>query len=83
MAASQAFDSFAQSGGSSGVFVVPLVYIDPTADLYFVEGRAVTAIAPHPTVDELVYVTTGHPAMLGFLPDDYFEISTPLGGSSY
>ncbi|MBL8879823.1 MAG: hypothetical protein JNG88_11950 [Phycisphaerales bacterium] len=82
MAASQTFDSFAQSGGFGGVYVVPLAYIDPTADIYFVEGRVVTAIAPHPTVDELVYVTTGHPATLSFLPDEYFETGTPHGGST-
>lgn len=82
MAASQTFDTFAQSGGSSDVFMIPLVYIDPDADLFFLNGRVVTAMAPHPTVDDLVYATTGHPELLSFLPDGYWELGAWFGGRS-
>lgn len=39
-----------------------------------VNGRPITAIAPHPHLDDLVYLTTGPPETLSFLPDPYVEI---------
>lgn len=73
MAASQTFDDFALPGGTHDVYIIPRVYIDPDADIFFVNGRPVTAFAPHPAVDDLLYLTTGHPETLSFLPDDYWE----------
>ena len=39
-----------------------------------VNGRPITAVAPHPQLDDLVYVTTGPPDALAFLPDPYVEL---------
>ena len=39
-----------------------------------VNGRLITAVAPHPHLDDLVYLTTGPPETLSFLPDPYVEI---------
>lgn len=39
-----------------------------------VNGRPITALAPHPQLDDLVYVTTGTPDALAFLPDPYVEL---------
>ncbi len=39
-----------------------------------VNGRPITALAPHPQLDDLVYVTTGPPDALAFLPDPYVEL---------
>ena len=39
-----------------------------------VNGRPITAVAPHPDLDDLVYVSTGPPDTLSFLPDPYVEI---------
>ena len=39
-----------------------------------VNGRPITALAPHPQLDDLVYVTTAAPDALAFLPDPYVEL---------
>ena len=39
-----------------------------------VNGRPITALAPHPQLDDLIYVTTGAPDALAFLPDPYVEL---------
>ncbi len=64
------------------VFVIalddlPQPEISATGDglaLPTVNGRPITALAPHPQLDDLVYVTTGTPDALAFLPDPYVEI---------
>lgn len=80
MAASQTLDVFALPGGFPGVYVVPRLVFDLDADIHFVNGLPISAFAPHPVVDDLLYVTTGHPESLSFLPDGYEEPGTWLGG---
>ena len=67
-------DQVAQETGLAGVFVVPLGAIDLDAGPLSLGGRSVTAIAPHPQADDLLYVTTDHPETLSFLPDPYLEL---------
>ncbi len=47
---------------------------DDTPAMPTVNGRPITAIAPHPDLDDLVFVTTGPADALAFLPDPYVEI---------
>lgn len=47
---------------------------DDTLAIPTVNGRPITAIAPHPDLDDLVFVTTGPPDALAFLPDPYLEV---------
>ena len=39
-----------------------------------IDDRPVTAIAPHPHDDDLIYLTTEHPEALAFLPDPYVDL---------
>ncbi len=39
-----------------------------------VNGRPITAVAPHPEFDDLLYATTEHPESLASLPDPYVEL---------
>jgi hypothetical protein len=59
------------------VYLIPAVELSETSLLDdappTVNGRPVTAVAPHPELDDLTYVTTGHPESLSFLPDPYVE----------
>lgn len=57
-----------------GVYIVPLHALDPDAVVHFIDGRPVTAIAAHPTVDDLVYVTTATPELLTFLSEQVQEL---------
>ncbi len=76
MAASSSapLEAAAQQTGMPGVFLVPRTALDPDATVWLIQGRPVVAMAPHPSADDLVYVTTSHPAALDFLPDDTFEV---------
>jgi hypothetical protein len=67
-------DQFVQPTGLAGVYVVPLGAVDLDAGPWSIEGRRVTAIAPHPEAEDLLYATTGHPETLSFLPDPYVEL---------
>ena len=49
-------------------------WVDGTLATATVNGRPITAVAPHPDLDDLVFVTTGPPDSLSFLPDPYVEI---------
>lgn len=67
-------EAAAQSTALQGVFLVPRAALDPDATVWLIEGRPVVALAPHPSAEDLVYLTTLHPAALDFLPDDTFEV---------
>jgi len=67
-------DKFVQGTGFADVYVVPMGVLDLDAGPLSVQGRRVTAVAPHPEADDLLYITTGHPETLAFLPDPYVEL---------
>jgi hypothetical protein len=67
-------DKFVQETELAGVFLVPLGVLELDVGPLSVQGRRVTAVAPHPEADDLLYVTTGHPETLAFLPDPYVEL---------
>lgn len=64
-------DDVARSSGIEGVFVVALADVDLEARPLTIANEIVTAYAPHPTADDLVYLTNRHPEMLSHLPDPY------------
>lgn len=62
----------------AGVFLLPAAELlppgPPDDSPPTVNGRPVTAVAPHPEFDDLLYAATGHPEALSFLPDPYVEL---------
>ncbi|MGE0480470.1 MAG: hypothetical protein AB7Q17_08355 [Phycisphaerae bacterium] len=70
----QSLDRFVQPAGVGGLYMVERRHLDPLALGWYVDGRRVTAAAAHPVSDELLYLTTSHPAALAHLPDDYWEL---------
>lgn len=56
------------------VYLVPLGELSDVDEPLRIEGREVTALAPHPTLADWWYLTTGHPELLAFLPDPYVEL---------
>ena len=71
---SSPLDSAAQATVIRGVYLVPTSALNPDDRVYFIDGRPVTAIAPHPTLADMLYMTTEHPDLLSFLPDGYVEV---------
>lgn len=64
--------------GATAVSVMGVYLVALPPDFGFEEPltialRPVTAVAPHPRVAELWYVTTENPEYLAFLPDALFE----------
>lgn len=59
---------------------LPRVYIIPRHRLRSaprpatLAGEFVTFVAPHPALDDLLYATTGPPALLDFLPEPAIAI---------
>jgi len=71
---SQALDKFVKPAGLYGVYIVAMQYIDLENLPATIDDRPVTAIAPHPHDDDLIYLTTEHPEALAFLPDPYVDL---------
>jgi hypothetical protein len=63
----------AQATGMPLVYLAPRTSLDPDARVHIIDGRPVTAIAAHPTADDLLYLTTGHPELLASLADQASE----------
>lgn len=61
--------------GIADVYVVPREVLarDPRPAL--INGLLITAVGPHPDLEDLAYVTTGPAALLDFLPDGWWELS--------
>ena len=74
-AAASELDDVARSSGIEGVFVVALADVDFEIRPLKIGHEIVTAYAPHPTADDLVYLTNRHPEMLSHLPDPYVELN--------
>ena len=70
----QQLDKYATPAGSDGVYVVAIEKIDLDALPAMIGDRPITALAPHPNHDDLVYLTTGHPETLAFLPEPYVDL---------
>ena len=68
-------DDVAQTSGIEGVFVVALADVDFETRPWKIGNEVVTAYAPHPTADDLLYLTNRHPEMLSHLPDPYVELN--------
>jgi hypothetical protein len=60
--------------GRRGVYIVPLHAIDLEALPARIEGRPITALAPHPDEEDYLYVTTGQPESLAFLGRPYVDL---------
>ena len=73
-AGTQPLDQRARPTGWHGVYVLALQDIDLDALPATIDGRPVTAFAPHPNDENLLYVTTEHPEALSFLPDPYVDL---------
>jgi hypothetical protein len=69
-----AIDVFVRPAGAAGVYVAAADDIAAIGGRMTIGGRRVTAVAPHPRIDDLVYLTIGHPESLAFLEDDYVEV---------
>lgn len=59
------------------VYLVAVAEIDPGGPPLLIDGRPVTAVAPHPEREDLVYLTTDVPETLDFLPDPITELADP------
>jgi hypothetical protein len=70
----QSLDAYVQPAGFHGVYAVPMQHFDLDALPATIGGRPITAIAPHPRNEDLLYVTTEHPETLAFLPDPYVDL---------
>lgn len=70
----QSLDQVVKPTGMSGVYLTALRNIDLDALPAVIAGRPVTALAPHPHEEELIYLTTDHPETLAFLPDPYLDL---------
>lgn len=57
-----------------GVFIIPTRLLALSDPPWFVDGRRVVALAPHPNLEDHVFVTTEAPEALAFLPDLYVEL---------
>lgn len=71
---SVALDDFAQPAGMAGVYLLPREEFDWDSGPPTIDERPVTAVAPHPDADDLLYLTTEHPETLAFLPDPVVEL---------
>lgn len=67
-------DDVAAPAGICGVYVAPREHVVVNGSPATIDGRPVTAVAPHPRDEQMVFVTTENPEMLGFLPDGYWVI---------
>ena len=70
----QHLDERVMPAGVCGVYVVAIRDIDIEALPALINGKPVTALAPHPGEDDLFYVTTEHPESLAFLPKPYIDL---------
>ncbi|MBK8916144.1 MAG: hypothetical protein IPM64_16375 [Phycisphaerales bacterium] len=64
----------ALAGPLPRVFILPRRQLVAAPRPARIGGESITFVAPHPAADDLVYVTTGPPALLDFLPDPAVEI---------
>ena len=76
-AGSQNIDGQATPAGMYGVYVIAVHALDLDALPALIDGKPITAIAPHQHDDDRFYVTTEHPEALGFAP---FEIINTAAG---
>ena len=60
--------------GRAGIYLATAGALDLDARPLTIDGRPVNALAPHPSDHHLVYLTTGHPETLAFLPDPYIDL---------
>jgi hypothetical protein len=70
----QVLDTYAQPSGFHGVYAVAMRHFDLDALPATIEDRPITAVAPHPRNEDMLYVTTEHPEVLAFLPDPYVDL---------
>jgi hypothetical protein len=63
-----------QDSVQPGVYLLPRVELNKYAPPWFIDGRPIRALAPHPERPDLVYVTNEHPALLSFLDEPYVEL---------
>jgi hypothetical protein len=56
------------------VYTIALCDFDIDALPAAIQGRPITAIAPHPHDPDQLYLTTAHPETLAFLPDPYIDL---------
>ena len=70
----QQLDQHVERSGTRGVYIVAIQNLDLDALPAMINGRPVTAIAPHPRDEDRLYVTTEHPEALAFLPDPYMDL---------
>ncbi len=73
---SEPLEALAQPSGLPDVFMIQLASQADINDLFddlppppTLFGRPITAVAPHPELEDVVYVTTGPPEALLFMPD--------------
>lgn len=73
---SEPLEALAQPSGLPDVFMIQLASQDDIDDLFddlppppLLFGRPITAAAAHPDFEDVIYVTTGPPEALLFLPD--------------
>ncbi len=60
--------------GQPGVYIVPVDSLSAADASWTIVRRPIRAWAPHPDIDDLVYVTTEAPDTLGFLPGPVYEL---------
>ena len=70
----QQLDQHVERSGTRGVYIVAIQNLDLDALPAMINGRPITAIAPHPHDEDRFYVTTEHPEALAFLPDPYIDL---------
>ncbi len=62
-------DEWVSPAGTAGVYAAPLAPILASSPPLLLDGRPVTALAPHPHEPEMVYLTTENPDVLRDLPE--------------
>lgn len=78
--AAGSFDDHVVAAPSEFIFLISAELVAdahvwvPASSVPTIDGRPITALAPDPDFDDLVYVTTHHPDALMFLPDPCLEV---------
>ena len=71
----QNLDDSAEETGTPGVFLVALGAVDFDEGPLMINGDRVVALAPHPDLEDLLYLTTTHRDALAFLPDVVLDLT--------
>ena len=70
----QNLDNLVKPAGPRGVYIIAIQDFDLDMLPAVIHGRPITALAPHPRQENLLYITVEHPETLGFLPDPYIDL---------